>query len=115
MNNIIETQGISKRYNGNPEPSVKDVSFAVREGEIRADEAADDKYRIGAKETSPDLTEKYADQLPATLRELMRRAERLYERVTGIDAKVYCAPQGALAEPEVSRQLSALQQAFGDV
>jgi ABC-2 type transport system ATP-binding protein len=34
MNTIIETHNLVKQFNGAPEPAVKDVSFAVREGEI---------------------------------------------------------------------------------
>ncbi len=34
MTNIIETQALTKRFNGAAEPAVDDVSFAVREGEI---------------------------------------------------------------------------------
>ncbi len=32
--NIIETHNLVKRFNGAPEPAVKGVSFAVREGEV---------------------------------------------------------------------------------
>ncbi len=34
MTNIIETQALTKRFNGAVEPAVDEVSFAVREGEI---------------------------------------------------------------------------------
>jgi ABC-2 type transport system ATP-binding protein len=34
MNNMIETQALTKRFNGAAEPAVNEVSFAVREGEI---------------------------------------------------------------------------------
>ena len=34
MNTIIETKDLVKHYNGAPEPAVRGVSFAVREGEI---------------------------------------------------------------------------------
>ena len=34
MTNIIETQALTKRFNGAAEPAVNEVSFAVREGEI---------------------------------------------------------------------------------
>ncbi|TET85699.1 MAG: ATP-binding cassette domain-containing protein [Anaerolineales bacterium] len=34
MNTIIETKELVKHYNGAPEPAVRGVSFAVREGEI---------------------------------------------------------------------------------
>ena len=34
MTNIIETQALTKRFNGAEEPAVNEVSFAVREGEI---------------------------------------------------------------------------------
>ncbi len=34
MTNIIETQALTKRFNGAAEPAVSEVSFAVREGEI---------------------------------------------------------------------------------
>ncbi|NIM94193.1 MAG: ATP-binding cassette domain-containing protein [Anaerolineales bacterium] len=34
MMNIIETHNLVKRFNGAPEPAVKGVSFAVREGEV---------------------------------------------------------------------------------
>jgi ABC-2 type transport system ATP-binding protein len=34
MTNIIETQALTKRFNGAAEPAVNEVSFAVRDGEI---------------------------------------------------------------------------------
>lgn len=34
MNNIIEINHLTKHFSGAPDPSVKEVSFAVREGEI---------------------------------------------------------------------------------
>ena len=34
MNTVIEYQNLVKQFNGAPEPAVKGVSFAVREGEI---------------------------------------------------------------------------------
>ena len=34
MTNIIETQALTKRFNGSADPAVSEVSFAVREGEI---------------------------------------------------------------------------------
>lgn len=87
------------------------VQRAVREGELEASEAAKDKYRLGLRETDPDYAERFNDALPEMLRELMKRSERLFERVAMIDRKMFRAGEAPL-ENAVGNQLSALQDAF---
>ena len=90
------------------------VQRAVRDEEITIRDAADEKYRFTARRR---LEEAFAgfEELPADLRELMRRSESLFERVQRLDETMY-APKAAAVEPEgVAAQLSRLKDAFGSL
>ena len=89
------------------------VQRAVREDELAPEEAAKDKYRIGAKESAPDFSNKYFLDMPEALRDLIARADRLYERVSQIDDKLYRHAEPA--PQAVAGHLSKLREAFADL
>jgi len=91
------------------------VQRAVREGDMAAGAACEERYRIGAEAVSAagagagELSE-----LPGGLLELLDRSERLYERVRHLDKRMYL--QGEV-DPEapnpVLSQFDRLKSAFG--
>jgi regulator of CtrA degradation len=86
------------------------VQRAVREGDMAANAACEDRYRLTGDDgrAEADLTE-----LPLDLLELVDRAERLYDRVRHLDRRMYVeAPAEAGPHPVLS-QLDRLKQAFG--
>ena len=88
------------------------VQRAVSEREMSADEAAKEKYRLGAREICRGRRMEAADMLPAKLVELLERSAHLYERVDRLDQLLYSnAP--ATAPVAVHAQLNRIQQMFG--
>lgn len=90
------------------------VQRALREGEMQPDDAAAEKYRISVRADTTNASDRCTPELPSALLTLLVRAERLFERVTDIDTKLYCVSEGCSEENEFTRQFSKLQQAFGD-
>ena len=73
-----------------------------------------ERYRLSEVETSTSSTPlAVRGQLPQALKELRDRADKLFERVRRLDARLH--GDGAPASPEnpVGSQLQALEQAFG--
>jgi len=87
------------------------VQRAVREGEITSDEAGEQKYRLGAKESDQPIGVEYAEQLPTALRLLMQRCDRLFERVVRIDQELY-RTAAEERRNDVARQLLEVERAF---
>jgi regulator of CtrA degradation len=87
------------------------IQRAVREGEIRAEDAASDRYRLGSKEICFGGLGENLDVLPRTLRDLLDRSEQLYRRIARLEEALL---QGvAPARPAVQAQFDRLQQTFG--
>jgi regulator of CtrA degradation len=87
------------------------VQRAVREGEMAPLTACDARYRLASEVSAANADA--AAALPVHLQALLERSERLYERVTHLDRRMYLDA----AEPEhphpVLSQLQKLQAAFG--
>lgn len=90
------------------------VQRAVREGEMSAEVACEDRYRLGAEtvclaEPTVDL-----EELPVALVELLDRSARLYDRVRHLDKRMYveAANEEQPASP-VQAQFDRLKSAFG--
>jgi regulator of CtrA degradation len=90
------------------------VQRAVREGEMSAEAACEDRYRLGAEtvclaEPTVDL-----EELPVALVELLDRSARLYDRVRHLDKRMYveAANEEQPASP-VQAQFDRLKSAFG--
>ena len=88
------------------------VQRAVREGDMAAAEASQERYRIKAARPSEE-TPASLDGLPEGLLMLLERSERLHERVAHLDRRMYV--EGDAAEPAnaVQSQLDRLRTAFG--
>ncbi len=87
------------------------VQRAVREGDMAAGEACDDRYRIQQPRPEPEAPE--LGELPAGLLALVRRAERLHERVAHLDRRMYVEPVEGEAPNPVLSQLDRVRAAFG--
>jgi regulator of CtrA degradation len=86
------------------------IQRAVHEGEMRAEDAAGERYRLGSKEICLGGREEAVDMLPAMLCDLLSRSDNLYRRIARLDDVLF----GDVAvEPGVKAHIDRLQQAFG--
>jgi len=86
------------------------VQRAVREGDMPAQNACEDRYRLGAEDVCRGATE---EDLPVGLLSLLDRSERLYERVRHLDRRMYVAETETDAPNPVQSQFDRLTAAFG--
>ena len=87
------------------------VQRAVREGDMPAQSACDDRYRL----TGDGGTEAHAasGDLPGGLLNLLERSERLFERVRHLDRRMYVEDSESDGPNPVASQLDRLRSAFG--
>jgi len=86
------------------------VQRAVRENEMNTAEARSGKYRMNDEKLSKSLSG--AQELPATLQDLIARSGRIYERIRRMDENLYGADQENTGANAVSEQLARLNAAF---
>lgn len=87
------------------------VQRAVREGDMKAEAACEDRYRLA--EESPRPEDDAEGDLPPDLRVLLERSERLFERARRLDRSMYIdAAHGQVDHPVLS-QFDRLRTAFG--
>jgi regulator of CtrA degradation len=90
------------------------VQRAVREGDMAAEAACEDRYRLTAEPAERDPRDEDAvDELPGDLIGLLDRAERLYERVRHLDKRMYVEPPSEDEPHPVLSQIDRLKRAFG--
>lgn len=85
------------------------VQRAVHEGDMRAEDAAGDRYRLGSKEICLGGSSDGVELLPATLQDLLSRSDALYRRIARLDDILFghgIAPAGARGH------MARLEQAF---
>ena len=88
------------------------IQRAVHDGEMRPEDAAGDRYRLGSKEICLGGREDGVDTLPQTLQDLLQRSDNLYRRIARLDDLLFGSSTAEPASP-VQQQLSMLQQSFG--
>ena len=86
------------------------IQRAVQEGDMTAEDAASDRYRLGAREICMGQREGAADTLPGKLIELLERSESLYKRIARFDEVLF---RRETIRPGVQNQFAALEAAFG--
>ncbi|HXI99992.1 MAG TPA: DUF1465 family protein [Micropepsaceae bacterium] len=86
------------------------IQRAVQEGDMSPEDAASERYRLGAREICMGKREDGVDALPGKLVELLERSESLYRRIARLD-DVFFQP-GQMASP-VQSQFARLSAAFG--
>ncbi len=84
---------------------------AVRDGEMRREEAAGEKYRLTRDEPALDPLAQAGNGLPARFLELVTRTEALYEQICRLDVALYVAAPVAHGSSQIIRQMRELQQA----
>ena len=86
------------------------VQRAVHEGDMRAEDAAGDRYRLGSKEICFGDTSDGVELLPQTLQDLLARSDTLYRQISRLDDVLF----GKGKTPAGARgHMDRLQQAFG--
>lgn len=88
------------------------IQRAVREGEIRAEDAAGERYRLGSKEICFGGHDEGLEILPRTLRDLLLKSEQLYRRIARLEESLLS--HVATAKPPVQAQFDRLQKSFGE-
>ncbi|HZZ36260.1 MAG TPA: DUF1465 family protein [Caulobacteraceae bacterium] len=88
------------------------VQRAVREGDMAAEAACEQSYRLGDDPSGARL-DALKEGLPQALTQLLDRSERLFERVRHLDRRMYVesAVDPELPHPVLS-QMARLQDAF---
>jgi len=84
---------------------------AVRDGEMKREDAAAKKYRIRREEPPLDASAQVGRGLPQRFLELVERSEALFEQICRLDQALYSAPLKTLASNPVSDQIAQLQKA----
>jgi len=86
------------------------VQRAVHEGEMKAEDASSDRYRLGSKEICFGASGEGCEFLPFMLQDLLSRSDNLYRRIARLDEVLF----GAAAAPAGARgNMALLEQAFG--
>jgi regulator of CtrA degradation len=90
------------------------VQRAVREGEMAASAAFDDRYRLAPDVPGATIVDAPIEDLPMSLVHLCERSERLFERVRRLDQRMYMQDEMAIEAPHpVLAQFDRLRDAFG--
>jgi regulator of CtrA degradation len=86
------------------------IQRAVHEGDMTVEDAASERYRLGAREICLGKREDGVDQLPKKLIELLERSDSLYRRVARLDDVLFRQDQQA---DGLQSQFAMLAAAFG--
>ena len=86
------------------------VQRAVHDGDMEADAAAQDRYRLGSREICLGKSGEGVEALPPFLQDLLTRSDHLYRRIARLD-QVLFGDGGPAAGAR--GQLDTLAQAFG--
>lgn len=84
---------------------------AVRDGEMRREDASARKYRIKRDDPALDPSAQRSSGLPPRFLDLVGRAEALYEQICRLDEALYPAAKLRASTNPVSDQIAALQKA----
>lgn len=83
---------------------------AVRDGDMRRDDAFAPKYRLRREGTPLDVSAQIDNGLPEQFLALVEKSEALFERITRLDAALYSG-QPRRGRNSISSQIEALQAA----
>ena len=84
---------------------------AVRDGEMRREDASARKYRVNRDDPPLDANAQRDKGLPPRFLELVARLEALFEQICRLDQALYNAPMPGQAKNVVSDQIAQLQRA----
>ena len=87
------------------------IQRAVQDGEMQAEDAAGERYRLGSKEICLGGRNESIGDLPKTLRDLLERSDNLYRRIARLDDVLFGNAQPA--NDGVRQHFERLQENFG--
>ncbi len=87
------------------------VQRAVRDGDMEAEQAAGERYRLGSKEICLGACAESTDMLPVALRDLLGRSDSLYRRIARLDDVLF--GEGMVVAAGAREHQNRLAQAFG--
>jgi regulator of CtrA degradation len=87
------------------------VQRAVRDGDMEADQASGERYRLGSKEICLGACAESTDMLPVALRDLLGRSDSIYRRIARLDDALF--GDGVVVTSGAREHQSRLAQAFG--
>jgi len=87
------------------------VQRAVHDGDMPAEDAQNERYRLGSKEICLGGGGMGIELLPATLRDLLTRSDNLYRRIARLDDVLF--DTGLKDKSGVHAQMGRLEKAFG--
>ena len=87
------------------------VQRAVHDGDMPAEDAHNERYRLGSKDICLGGNGVGIELLPATLRDLLTRSDNLYRRIARLDDVLFDA--GLKDQSGVHAQMGRLEKAFG--
>jgi regulator of CtrA degradation len=82
----------------------------VHEGDMEAEDAYSERYRLGSKEICFGGSTDGIELLPVPLQDLLSRSDNLYRRIARLDEVLF---SDTAARPGVRDQFERLEQAFG--
>jgi len=86
------------------------VQRAVHDGDMEAEDAAGDRYRLGSREICLGGGGEGIEHLPVTLQDLLGRSDNLYRRIARLDDVLF---RGGESAPGVQAHFDKLERAFG--
>jgi regulator of CtrA degradation len=86
------------------------VQRAVHDGDMEADAASSERYRLGSKELCLGASAEGTEMLPIALRDLLTRSDNLYRRIARLDDVLFGQVRRASG---VQAHFNRLEQAFG--
>lgn len=86
------------------------IQRAVHDGEMRAEDAAGERYRLGSKEICLGGRGEAVEMLPETLQELLVRSDNLYRRIARLEDVLFGGGNVGLG---VKAHFEKLNRAFG--
>jgi regulator of CtrA degradation len=86
------------------------VQRAVRDGDMEADMASDERYRLGSREICLGACAESTEMLPLALRDLLTRSDNLYRRIARLDDVLFRAEAPVAGARD---QINRLAAAFG--
>jgi regulator of CtrA degradation len=86
------------------------VQRAVHDGDMEADAASSERYRLGSKELCLGASAEGTEMLPIALRDLLTRSDNLYQRIARLDDILFGQVRRASG---VHAHFNRLEQAFG--
>jgi regulator of CtrA degradation len=90
------------------------VQRAVHDGDMEAEDAQSDRYRLGSKEICLGGNGVGIELLPPALQSLLTRSDNLYRRIMRLDDVLFAQGLKSQSGSAVQAQFNRLEKAFGE-